>query len=120
MLQADDEISLMAGTRVTSSAPDIELDGTVTQGEGPQGGDASMAGPLTVRQDVTAVGTSPHGHRDSQWRHNQSATPVRSRLQVVVDQIATIDRVGVSRYLLVCSLSTGAARTPCHRWKGGT
>ncbi|WP_233868741.1 Gp138 family membrane-puncturing spike protein [Paraburkholderia adhaesiva] len=67
VLQADNSIGLTAGNGITDSAPAIELDGAVTQGEGPQGGDATMAGPLTVQQDVRAAGTSVHGHehRDS-------------------------------------------------------
>lgn len=67
VLQADKSIGLTAGSSITDSAPAIELDGAITQGEGPQGGAAKMAGPLTVQQDVTAAGTSVHGHehRDS-------------------------------------------------------
>lgn len=68
VLQADIRIGLTAGNEITDSAPAIELDGAVAQGEGPMGGDANMAGPLTVQQDVTASGTSLHGHshRDSE------------------------------------------------------
>ncbi|WP_321945830.1 Gp138 family membrane-puncturing spike protein [Paraburkholderia sp. J10-1] len=62
VLQAQNAIGLTAGTQITDSAPGIELDGAITQGEGPQGGAAKMAGPLTVQQDVTAAGTSVHGH----------------------------------------------------------
>ncbi|MGF6604921.1 hypothetical protein P3T23_009677 [Paraburkholderia sp. GAS448] len=67
-LQADNEIGLTAGTQVVNAAPSIELDGAITQGEGPNGGQARMAGPLTVQQDVTANGTSvhQHTHRESQ------------------------------------------------------
>ncbi len=68
VLQADSEIGLTAGTQVVNAAPAIELDGAITQGEGPNGGEARMAGPLTVQQDVTAAGTSVHDHthRDSE------------------------------------------------------
>ncbi|MGF6604660.1 hypothetical protein P3T23_009416 [Paraburkholderia sp. GAS448] len=68
VLQADSEIGLTAGTQVVNAAPAIELDGAISQGEGPNGGEALMAGPLTVQQDVTAAGTSVHGHahRDPQ------------------------------------------------------
>ncbi|MBK3786508.1 oxidoreductase [Paraburkholderia aspalathi] len=68
VLQADSEIGLTAGTQVVNAAPAIELDGAITQGEGPNGGEAKMAGPLTVQQDVIAAGTSVHGHthRDSE------------------------------------------------------
>jgi hypothetical protein len=67
VLQADNGIGLTAGSQITDSAPEIELDGAITQGEGPQGGEAKMAGPLTVQQDVVAAGTSVRGHthRDS-------------------------------------------------------
>ena len=68
VLQADNEIGLTAGAQITDSAPAIELDGAITQGEGPNGGNATMGGPLTVQQDVIAAGTSvhEHTHRDSE------------------------------------------------------
>ncbi|SAL70677.1 hypothetical protein AWB71_04301 [Caballeronia peredens] len=44
VLQADNEIGLTAGNGIVDSAPAIELDGAITQGEGPQGGGAKMAG----------------------------------------------------------------------------
>ncbi|WP_254926084.1 phage baseplate assembly protein [Bordetella genomosp. 11] len=62
VLQATEAIGLTAGTTITNSAPLIELDGELTQGEGPQGGNASMHGPLNVETDVTANGTSLHTH----------------------------------------------------------
>ncbi|MEF3068050.1 Gp138 family membrane-puncturing spike protein [Pandoraea apista] len=62
VLQATESIGLTAGTQVTNSAPVVEIDGQMTQGEGPQGGNASMQGPLNVANDVTASGTSVHGH----------------------------------------------------------
>jgi hypothetical protein len=62
VLQATETIGLTAGTEITNSAPAIEIDGQMTQGEGPLGGNASMQGPLNVTQDVTAQGTSVHTH----------------------------------------------------------
>jgi hypothetical protein len=62
VLQATQTIGLTAGTQITNSAPEVEIDGQMTQGEGPLGGNASMQGPLNVTQDVTAEGTSVHTH----------------------------------------------------------
>ncbi|WGS53588.1 phage baseplate assembly protein V [Paraburkholderia sp. D15] len=61
-LQATQTIGLTAGTEVTNSAPQIELDGQVTQGTGPQGGFATLNGPVTVNNDLTAQGKSVHNH----------------------------------------------------------
>jgi len=63
VLQADNTIGLTAGSQITNSAPAVEIDGQMTQGEGPLGGNASMQGPLTVVNDVTAQGTSVHTHK---------------------------------------------------------
>lgn len=67
-IQATHDIGMTAGSELTNAAPAIALDGAVSQGEGPNGGAVSMAGPLTVQHDVTAEGKSVHGHthRDSQ------------------------------------------------------
>ncbi|MEK7888216.1 oxidoreductase [Burkholderia contaminans] len=67
-IQASNEIGMTAGSELTNAAPAIALDGAVTQGEGPNGGAANMAGPLTVKHDVVAEGKSVHDHthRDSQ------------------------------------------------------
>lgn len=62
VLQATETIGLTAGTQITNSAPEVEIDGQMTQGEGPQGGSAAMQGPLNVVNDVTAQGTSVHSH----------------------------------------------------------
>jgi phage baseplate assembly protein V len=62
VLQAQQTISLIAGTEVTNSAPQIELDGELTQGTGPQGGEATLNGPATVNNDLTAEGKSVHNH----------------------------------------------------------
>lgn len=61
-MQATQTIGLTAGTEITNSAPTVEIDGTMTQGNGPNGGTAAMVGPLTVTNDVTAEGKSLHGH----------------------------------------------------------
>ncbi|SAK87974.1 hypothetical protein AWB75_06008 [Caballeronia catudaia] len=74
VLQADSSIGLTAGNKITDSAPAIDLDGAIAQGEGPMGGSAKMAGPLKVQQDVTASGISVHGHT-----HRDSADGVTSK-----------------------------------------
>jgi phage baseplate assembly protein V len=61
-MQATQTIGLTAGTEATVSAPAIELDGQVTQGTGPHGGNATLNGPVTVNNDLTAEGKSVHGH----------------------------------------------------------
>ncbi|CAE6838121.1 phage baseplate assembly protein V [Paraburkholderia nemoris] len=61
-MQATQTIGLTAGTEITNSAPTVEIDGTMAQGNGPNGGTAAMVGPLTVTNDVTAEGKSLHGH----------------------------------------------------------
>lgn len=53
VLQADKGIGLTAGSQITDSAPEIELDSAISQAEGPQGDNAKMA----VQQAVTAAGT---------------------------------------------------------------
>jgi hypothetical protein len=67
VLQATQNIGLTAGAEITNSAPAIEMDGQMTQGEGPLGGSASMQGPLTVTEDVTAAGksVSTHTHHEN-------------------------------------------------------
>lgn len=67
VLQATQNIGLTAGTEITNSAPTIEMDGQMTQGEGPQGGDASMQGPVTVVRDLIAAGksVSTHTHHEN-------------------------------------------------------
>lgn len=66
-LQATNTIGLTAGTQITNSAPAVEIDGQMTQGEGPQGGNASMQGPLNVVNDVVAAGksVSTHTHHEN-------------------------------------------------------
>ena len=75
ILQATGNIGLIAGSEITNSAPAIEMDGQMTQGEGPQGGDASMQGPLTVTEDVTAQGTSVHEHTHTAQGATAVTTP---------------------------------------------
>ena len=58
-----DGITLVSPTKVTISAPEIEIDGILTQGTGPRGGSATMEGPVTVNQDLTAEGTDVHTNR---------------------------------------------------------
>jgi len=58
-----DGITLVSPIKVTISAPEIEIDGILTQGTGPRGGSATMEGPVTVNQDLTAEGTDVHTHR---------------------------------------------------------
>ncbi|PRE83789.1 oxidoreductase [Burkholderia gladioli] len=62
VIQATQTVGITAGQEITNSAPIVEVDGQMTQGEGPLGGDATMQGPLIVQQDVTAAGTSLHSH----------------------------------------------------------
>ncbi|WP_186260359.1 oxidoreductase [Burkholderia gladioli] len=62
VLQATETVGITAGQEITNSAPIVEIDGQMTQGEGPLGGNAAMQGPLFVQQDVTAAGTSLHSH----------------------------------------------------------
>lgn len=62
VLQATNTIGLTSGAKVTNSAPVVEIDGQMSQGNGPHGGRAELRGPLSVAQDVTAKGTSVHEH----------------------------------------------------------
>jgi hypothetical protein len=75
-VQATNDIGLTAGAELTYAAPAIALDGALTQGEGPNGGAAAMAGPLTVRQDVTAASTSVHGHVHSDPQGGTTSPPL--------------------------------------------
>ncbi|WP_179235971.1 hypothetical protein [Burkholderia sp. AU28863] len=62
VLLADNTIGLTSGGQITNSAPAVEIDGQMTQGEGRLGGNAATQGPLNIVQDVTAPGTSVHTH----------------------------------------------------------
>jgi hypothetical protein len=75
VLQATQTIGLTAGTQITNSAPAVEIDGQLTQGQGPQGGDASMQGPLSVTDNVTGQGTSLHTHTHSDPQGGNTGPP---------------------------------------------
>lgn len=75
VLQATNTIGLTAGSEITNSAPAIEMDGQMTQGEGPQGGTAAMQGPLTVVNDVVAQGKSVHNHTHTAQGATAVTTP---------------------------------------------
>ena len=74
-MQATQTIGITAGTEITNSAPAIELDGQVTQGTGPQGGTATLNGPVTVNNDLTAEGKSVHNHTHTAQGANAVTTP---------------------------------------------
>lgn len=74
-LQASNTIGLTAGTQITNSAPQIEMDGQMTQGEGPQGGEATLNGPVTVVNDLTAQGKSVHNHTHTAQGATAVTTP---------------------------------------------
>lgn len=61
-LQATQTIGLTAGTQITNSSPKVEIDGQMTQGQGPNGGNATLQGPLNVTNDVVAGGISLDNH----------------------------------------------------------
>lgn len=74
-MQATQTIGLTAGTEITNSAPTVEVDGTMTQGNGPNGGTAAMVGPLTVTNDVIGEGKSLHGHTHSDPQGGNTGPP---------------------------------------------
>lgn len=61
-------ITMNASTSITATAPsstinsNTTINGPLQQGTGSAGGGATMQGPLTVNEDVTAQGTSVHTH----------------------------------------------------------
>jgi hypothetical protein len=72
-----DGITILSPTKVTINAPNVEIDassactinapsivlnGTLSQGQGSYGGNATLGGSLAVTGDVTAEGTSVHTH----------------------------------------------------------
>jgi hypothetical protein len=75
VLQATQNIGLTAGAEITNSAPAIEMDGQMTQGEGPQGGNATLNGPVTVVNDLTAQGKSVHNHTHTAQGATAVTTP---------------------------------------------
>jgi hypothetical protein len=56
-------ISLTSPSQINLTAPVIGLNGNITQTAGGGSGAVTMIGPLTVVNDVTAVGTSVHNHK---------------------------------------------------------
>lgn len=74
-LQATNVVGITAGTQITNSAPAVEIDGQMTQGEGPQGGNAAMQGPLNVVNDVVAQGKSVHNHTHTAQGATAVTTP---------------------------------------------
>lgn len=74
-MQATQTIGLTAGTEITNSAPQIEMDGQLTQGTGPQGGNATLNGPATVNNDLIAQGKSVHNHTHIAQGANAVTTP---------------------------------------------
>lgn len=74
-MQATETIGLTAGTEATVSAPQIELDGELNQGTGPQGGTATLNGPATVNEDLTAQGKSVHNHTHTAQGADAVTTP---------------------------------------------
>jgi hypothetical protein len=75
VLQATETIGITAGQQVTNSAPVVEIDGQMAQGEGPLGGNAAMQGPLNVVQDVIAQGTSVHTHTHPDAQGGNTGAP---------------------------------------------
>jgi hypothetical protein len=74
-LQATNTIGLTAGAQITNSAPEVEIDGQMTQGQGPLGGTASMEGPLNVVNDVVGQGKSVHNHTHTAQGATAITTP---------------------------------------------
>ncbi|MDE1138202.1 MAG: hypothetical protein PW999_00815 [Paraburkholderia tropica] len=75
VLQATETIGLTAGTQITNSAPVVEIDGQMTQGEGPLGGNAAMQGPLNVTNDVVAAGKGVGTHAPRTGAGSQTSSP---------------------------------------------
>jgi hypothetical protein len=71
-------IEIDASTACTINSPNIVLNGAISQGAGSYGGNATMAGSLTVTGDVTAEGTSVHTHKHGgvQTGGGQTGVPV--------------------------------------------
>jgi hypothetical protein len=55
-------VTVTATDSITLQAPSIVLDGNLTQGTSGSGYPATLQGPVTVVNDVTAAGTSVHTH----------------------------------------------------------
>lgn len=67
---------------MTLTAPNITLNGSVlvngsmAQGTGSSGGTATLQGPVTVINDLTAAGTSVHSHRHNDPQGDEVSTPI--------------------------------------------
>lgn len=73
----DGGINVVSPAKITLSAPVIELDGQLVQGQGGHGGDAVLQGPVTVVEDLTAAGVSvsTHTHGGVQPGSSNTAEP---------------------------------------------
>jgi len=71
-------VTVSATSSITLAAPNIVLDGNLTQGTSGAGFPATLQGPVTVVHDVTAAGTSVHSHVHSgvQSGSSDSGPPV--------------------------------------------
>lgn len=79
-MQATQTIGLTAGSEITNSAPALDMDGALTQGAGPNGGNATMSGLLTVGQDVkltngTTLGTHDHNYLPGTGAETKTSAP---------------------------------------------
>lgn len=71
-------VTVTATTKITLAAPEIEIDGQLTQGTNAGGYPATLQGPVTVINDVTAGGKSleTHEHSGVQPGSGNSGPPV--------------------------------------------
>lgn len=75
-------ITLAAAESMTVNTPDLTLNAAVTingplhQGTGTAGGAATIQGPVTVVNDLTAAGTSVHGHEHREHDGPLTTAPV--------------------------------------------
>lgn len=75
---AGGSIEMTAAATITLNAPNIVLNGQLTQGKGSNGGDMTIQGPMTVAGDVTAGGKSliNHVHSGVQTGGGTTGKPV--------------------------------------------
>lgn len=71
-------INLNANQGINHSAPEIGMDGALTQGKGEHGGDASFGGKVTAEGEVKGNGIelSNHGHDKVEPGDGESGGPV--------------------------------------------
>lgn len=71
-------INLNANQGINHSAPEIGMDGALTQGKGERGGDASFGGKVTAEGEVKGNGIelSNHGHDKVEPGDGESGGPV--------------------------------------------